>query len=128
MKFGYTIMYVASVEQTLAFYEQAFGLERKFLAPGGEYGELNTGETTLAFAANEMASHFEFALHPNLPGAAPPSIEVALTTEDVPEAYTKALAAGAQPVTVPVSKPWGQMVAYVRDLNGVLVELCTPIG
>ena len=36
MKFGYTIMYVPSVEQALAFYEQAFGLERKMLAPGGE--------------------------------------------------------------------------------------------
>jgi uncharacterized glyoxalase superfamily protein PhnB len=75
-----------------------------------------------------MASHFEFKLHPNEPAAAPPAIEVAFTTEDVPGAYAAAIAAGAEPVAVPVSKPWGQIVAYVRDLNGVLVELCTPIG
>jgi lactoylglutathione lyase len=24
--------------------------------------------------------------------------------------------------------PWGQTVAYVRDNNGFLVELCTPMG
>jgi catechol 2,3-dioxygenase-like lactoylglutathione lyase family enzyme len=128
MKFGYTIMYVPDVERALAFYEQAFGLARKMVAPGGEYGELNTGETTLGFAANSMASHFEFALHPNESSAAPPAIEVAFTTEDVPKAYAAAIAAGALPVAVPTSKPWGQIVAYVRDLNGVLVELCTPVG
>jgi hypothetical protein len=25
-------------------------------------------------------------------------------------------------------KPWGQTVAYLRDINGVLVELATPMG
>jgi hypothetical protein len=25
----------------------------------------------------------------------------------------------------PVTKPWGQTLAYVRDLNGVLVELAS---
>jgi lactoylglutathione lyase len=28
----------------------------------------------------------------------------------------------------PTKKPWGQTVAYVRDLDGHLVELCTPMG
>jgi hypothetical protein len=32
------------------------------------------------------------------------------------------------PVVEPVSKPWGQTVAYVRDLDGFLVELCTAMG
>ena len=27
-----------------------------------------------------------------------------------------------------IPKPWGQRVAYVRDCNGALVELCTPMG
>ena len=128
MKFGYTIMYGPSVERTLEFYETAFGLERKMLSECKDYGELKTGETTLAFAANEMASHFAFALHPNEPAAAPPAVEVAFTTDDVPAAYAKALAAGAVAAAVPVSKPWGQIVAYVRDLNGVLVELCSPVS
>jgi len=37
----------------------------------------------------------------------------------------QAEAAGARKVADPVTKPWGQVVAYVRDLNGLLVELTT---
>lgn len=43
MKFGYTIVYVASVRQALAFYEAAFGFETRFLRESGDYGELDTG-------------------------------------------------------------------------------------
>jgi len=32
------------------------------------------------------------------------------------------------PVQPPVAKPWGQVVSYVRDVNGFLVELCTAVG
>ena len=39
----------------------------------------------------------------------------------------RALKAGAASVTPPETKPWGQTVAYVRDNNGFLVELCTPL-
>ena len=24
--------------------------------------------------------------------------------------------------------PWGQTIAYVADINGFLVELCTPVA
>lgn len=52
MKFGYTIVYVSSVEETLAFYKEAFGFETRFLHESGQYGELETGETVLAFASH----------------------------------------------------------------------------
>jgi catechol 2,3-dioxygenase-like lactoylglutathione lyase family enzyme len=42
MKFGYTILYVKDVEKTVAFYESAFGLKRKFVNESG-YGEMDTG-------------------------------------------------------------------------------------
>jgi lactoylglutathione lyase len=54
MKFGYTIVYVSSVADTLAFYRDAFGFETRFLHEAGDYGELETGETVLAFASYEM--------------------------------------------------------------------------
>ncbi|MDR6644219.1 putative glyoxalase superfamily protein PhnB [Luteibacter sp. 1214] len=25
-------------------------------------------------------------------------------------------------------KPWGQRVGHLRDLNGVIVEICSPMG
>jgi uncharacterized glyoxalase superfamily protein PhnB len=124
MKFGYTIIYVDQVEATIAFYETAFGLKRGMVA-GGEYGELATGETKLAFAAKKM-------LHGPGQFASPDGkvlgVEIALTTGDVQAAFDQALAAGAKPVSKPDKKPWGQTVAYVRDCNGFLVELCTPVG
>ena len=50
IKFGYTIAYVDNVDDELTFFERAFGIERRFIVPGGDYGELNTGDTVLAFA------------------------------------------------------------------------------
>ncbi|WP_119302498.1 VOC family protein [Dongia deserti] len=124
MKFGYTIIYVDSVETTIAFYETAFGLKRGMVAEG-EFGELATGETKLAFAAKKMIhepAHFASADGKVL------GVEIALTTDDVPAAFDKAVAAGAKLVSKPEKKSWGQIVAYVRDNNGFLVELCTPMG
>ncbi len=49
VKFGYAIAYVDDVEAALRFYEGAFGLTRRFLHESGDYGELDTGSTVLAF-------------------------------------------------------------------------------
>jgi lactoylglutathione lyase len=38
----------------LTFYKDAFGFETRFLHESGQYGELNTGETVLAFASHAM--------------------------------------------------------------------------
>ena len=54
MKLGYTIIYVPNVTQTLEFFEKAFGLKKKFLHDSGDYGELDTGETALAFASHDL--------------------------------------------------------------------------
>ena len=94
---------------------------------GGEYGELDTGATRLAFAAESMAARHGFTIRPNRPNDAPAGFEVALVTEDVQAAFNRAVAAGAVQTSKPAQKPWGQIVAYVRDPNGVLVELCSPL-
>lgn len=53
---GYTIFYVQDVGATVGFFEAAFGLERRMLTPENDYGELETGSTTLAFASLELAT------------------------------------------------------------------------
>jgi lactoylglutathione lyase len=127
MKFGYTILYVDDVEATVAFYERAFGLERKMVAPG-EFGELDTGSTKLAFAAKaHVASLLPIPFQRSGPKNDAAPIEIGLVTDDVQAAFDKAVAAGAVVVTQPSKKPWGQIVGYVRDNNGFLVELCTPV-
>lgn len=35
MKLGYTLLYVDNVEETVAFYESAFGLKRRFIHEAG---------------------------------------------------------------------------------------------
>ncbi len=128
MKLGYTILYVASVPDTIAFYEKAFGLERGMVTPTNEYGELKTGDTKLAFAANSFVKTLTgVAFEEAAPGKSAPPVELGMVTEDVDAAYAKALAAGAVSIKKPEKKPWGQIVGYVRDNNGFLVEICTPV-
>ena len=126
MKFGYTILYVKDVEKTVAFYESAFGLKRKFVHESG-YGEMDTGETKLAFASVELATSNGVRFIPANPEGPSPAVEVALVTQDVAGAFAVAVKAGAVPVAEPKQKPWGQTVGYVRDLNGFLVEICSPL-
>ncbi|KIQ00086.1 MULTISPECIES: VOC family protein [Pseudomonas] len=129
MKLGYTIIYVPDVAASLAFFKQAFGLEQRFLHESGTYGELDTGATTLAFAAHELGDM-------NFPGGhvradtsiQPLGMEIGLVTEDVAGAHQQAIAAGATELSAPTQKPWGQTVAYIRAPDGTLIELCSPIG
>ena len=128
MKFGYAIFYVDDVEQTVAFYESAFGFTRKMVVPG-EFGELDTGTTKLAFAARaHVVSLFKIPFQQSGRDRDAAPVEIGLVTDDVPAAFEKAVAAGAIAVSEPAKKPWGQIVGYVRDNNGFLVELCTPVG
>ena len=58
----------------------------------------------------------------------PFGIEIGFTTDDVPKTISEAIEAGALLVAEPKTKPWGQIVAYVRDLDGFLIEICTPVN
>ncbi|WP_062475215.1 VOC family protein [Variovorax boronicumulans] len=129
MKLGYTIVYVPDVAQSLKFFEQAFGLTTRFLHESGTYGELETGETTLAFAAHALGdSNFPGGHVAASDSVQPLGMELGLVTPDVPAAHSRAIAAGATQLSAPVTKPWGQVVSYVRCPDGTLVELCSPIG
>jgi len=129
MRFGYTIVYVADPGASLAFFERAFGLTRRFLHESGSYGELDSGGTTLAFARHDIArenlGHDYVAADSS---RLPLGLEIGLLTDDVPAAVQRAVAAGALLLKEATRKPWGQTVAYVRTPDGALVELCTPMG
>jgi len=128
MKFGYTIIYVADVPATVAFYEAAFGLSRRFIHESDLYAEMETGETAIAFGANVAAEMAGLAIVPNEPRAPAAGWEICLVTDDVAAGYDRAVAAGCAPVAPPAEKPWGQTVSYVRDLNGCLVEIASPMA
>lgn len=129
MKLGYIIIYVPNVAASLDFFESALGFKRRFLHESGTYGELDTGETILSFAAHELGES-------NFPGGhihahssvQPLGMEIAFVTPDVASAHRNAIACGARELSAPSPKPWGQVVSYVRAPDGTLIELCSPVG
>jgi lactoylglutathione lyase len=128
MKFGYTIFYVADVAATVEFYEKCFGLKRRFVHESGQYAEMETGATALAFAAETLVQGSGIAFVPNVRSGKPAGIEVGLVSDDPKRAYAHAIANGALGIKPVEAKPWGQLVGYVRDLNGCLVEICSAVG
>lgn len=128
MQLGYVIVYTSAVEASVAFYEAAFGLTRRFVHESGQYAEMETGSTVLAFADDELGQSNVSAYRKNVRGQEPAGIELVLVTPALRDAYERAIGAGATSVAEPQTKPWGQDVAYVLDNNGVLVELATPMG
>ena len=76
--------------ETLEFYKKTFGFDVKFVHESKAYGELDPGETILAFASHEMGDM-------NLEGKCikaniqnePFGIELSFVTEDVVSVYIK---------------------------------------
>ena len=126
MKFGKVILYVADVEASLAFYEQAFGLETRFIRDAG-YGEVQAGGTTIAlapFAAGQR--HLPEGLRCTPPPPAGVSMEIALVSETVDDDFARAVKAGATPLRQPELQPWGQTSSYLRIPDGTVVDLSSP--
>jgi lactoylglutathione lyase len=124
MKFSHITLFVKDVARTVKFYEQAFGLKQGFADDSGLFAELESEGKSLHVAAIE-------AVEPNFPESfqstslsnLPVGIEVCFLTENVGAALAIALNAGATSYIEPQVKPWGQTVAYVRDLDGILIEI-----
>ena len=132
MTLGYVLLYVEDVLKSVKFYEDAFGLKQKFVAPsedgaGSDYAEMDTGGTTLGFVSHALAGSHGFSYEPTKASGRPAAVEVAFLTHDVQAAFQRAVEAGCEPMAEPSTKPWGQTVCWVRDRDGFLVEICTPV-
>ena len=88
---------------------------------------METGSTALAFAAHSLVDRLGTHAHPAA-GAPPHGFEIALVTDagSIEAAWRRAVEAGAEPVKALERMPWGQVVGFVRDPDGFLVEICTP--
>jgi lactoylglutathione lyase len=61
-----------------------------------------------------------------VPGKA--TFELAFETTDIDDLFRRACDAGAKPMQEPRRESWGQTMAYVSDLDGFLVEICSPVA
>jgi len=129
IQYAYTILYVSSVIESLEFYEETFGFERKFVTQEQDYGELKSGETIIAFASKQLANtNLSNGFVVATQSGKPFPIEMGFTTKDVEGTIDRAILHGAKLEEPIKSKPWGQKVAYIRDNSGFLLEVCTPMG
>ena len=132
MKLGFVIIYVDDVKKVLGFYKKAFGLKVKMEHEDNGivlYGEMETEGAILGFASHEMG---EFNLNGKYQSITaendPVGQEIVFVNDDVTSVYNCAVSAGAISISEPVVKPWGQTVAYVRSIEGTLVEICSPMN
>lgn len=125
MQLRYTILYVENVVKSLEFYEYAFGLKRIMLHECGDYAELDTGATKLAFLSSSTLR--EQGKNIGKHDIEKPVFEIAFEAENVEHALTKAIEAGATLVQPAREEAWGQTTSYVSDCNGFLVEICSPM-
>ncbi len=112
MKLHYIIIYVPDAVEATEFYEKAFDLKTKFIHESNMYAEMESGETTLAFANKEM---LKMNTGIESQKGAKNSFEIAFSTNEVQKAFKKAISNGAKEIKKPEEKPWGQIVAYVQD-------------
>lgn len=126
LKLDGVMVWVGNVPATVAFYEQAFGRTVQMMNEEKTYAQMSTGETTLSFAHEGAAQATGVQIRPNREKDVAPAFQLALVSKDVDAAFAQATKAGAQVAVAVVEKPWGQHLGYLRDLNGLLVELSSP--
>ena len=129
LKFSHVIFYVSNISDALSFYERAFCIKARFVHESGTYAELETGAVAIAFASEELARmNIPQGVSLNSIKKPPQASEVVFETDNVHATYQSAIDEGALAVSAPSEKPWGQTVAYVRDPNGILIEIASPIN
>jgi uncharacterized glyoxalase superfamily protein PhnB len=126
---GWVIVYVDDPAAASDYYQRTFGLKGEFVGPCGEFAQLDTGTTRLAFAAYGLGER-------NFPGGVrraaldeqPGNVEITLVCDEVDAAFARAVEAGCTPLAEPADQPHGQRVGWVRDPFGTLLELATPVS
>ncbi len=87
-----------------------------------------SGQTTIAFASLDLGnSNFKNGFKKIDINEKPFGIEMAFTSENIESDFQNAINSGATEYEPIIEKPWGQKVGYLRDNNGFLIEVCTPI-
>lgn len=125
---SFVTLCVEDLDGMLAFYRDAFGLKVKFVHESGQYAEMDTGSTVLAFSQTGLAASlipcgYEKASLTRKPG----NILIGLEPEDVKETLRAALSHGATLVADVELKPWGWLSAMVRDPEGNVIELAKEV-
>lgn len=114
------VLVVEDLDRAVDFYCGVLGLPLGHRSD--PYVQLDTGRTRLAlYRRDAMSGTLGFEVGAPDPGA--PGFELGFKVDDCDAAWRRLVEAGAEVVTDPTDRPWGQRTAYVRDPDGHLVEL-----
>jgi len=120
----YVILIVDDLDRALNFYTEVLGLRLGHRS--GDYAQMDTGTTRLGFYTRDAMSK-TLGMSLKLPDYEAPAFEIGFKVPDVDDAYEQLVAKGASPLTSPITHPWGQRTAYVRDPDGHLIELAQDL-
>ncbi|WFB35246.1 VOC family protein [Kiritimatiellota bacterium B12222] len=118
------VIYVpGNAKEILDFYVAAFDLKLKHYDESFDFGELDTGETTIAVANHSAGKFMVGDGYEQEADGFPKNTELAFIADDVGMAYSMAVKNGCIGLCPPKDMPWGQTVAYVKSIEGTLVGL-----
>ncbi|KAL2532595.1 dessication-induced 1VOC superfamily protein [Abeliophyllum distichum] len=128
--FAYIVVYVKDVAKSVAFYAKAFGYPVRRLDESHRWGELESGQTTIAFTPAHQHETDDLSGEVRMPQSSHEKnpVEVCFDYSDVDSAYKRAVENGAVPVSEPEDKEWGQKVGYVRDIDGIVVRMGSHVN
>lgn len=127
MQFASAVVYTDDVSATVEFYVSVTGIEPSLYDRELGFALLGTDQL-VAIASHDagvlmLEDAYETVRTDRVRGA-----ELAFWVEDVPDAFQRALEAGAVALTSPRVMPWGQTVAYVEAPEGTIVGFVTSVA
>ncbi|MDM5189018.1 VOC family protein [Bacillus sp. DX4.1] len=124
LKMKYIILYVERYEECLQFYKDILQLTIK--GEHGTYIEFDTGSTVLAINSRESVQELTGLSIPK--GALESStFEIGFVVENVEETIAVLKEQGVTVLVEPITKPWGQTIAYISDPDGNYIEICSSL-
>jgi uncharacterized glyoxalase superfamily protein PhnB len=122
-----TYLTVKDADASLAFYEKAFGFEKKMSmpGPGGKTGhaEMSWRGNVIMFSPEGMGP----CQAPVTTGARPP-FTIYVYCDDVDALFKRATAAGAKVEQAPQDMFWGDRMCHLADPDGYLWNFATNVG
>ncbi|MGN7477314.1 VOC family protein [Solibacillus silvestris] len=120
----YIILYVNDFDKAMHFYKTILKLPIKMQQD--TYVEFDTGATILAINTRQSVREIT-GLEVTEAMSAAQTFEVGFVVENVEAAIDELRQRGATIIKEPVTKPWGQTVAYIADPDGHFIEICSAI-
>ena len=120
----YVILYVSDFDKAMEFYKDVLGLSVKMQQ--GTYVEFDTGYTTLAINTRQSVRELT-GLNVLESDTTSKTFEVGFVVDHVEDTIEALRQKGVTIIKEPVTKPWGQTVAYVSDPDGHYIEICSSL-